>query len=117
MQINARTYTTDRVTPDAIAYVGPGHTLTFTDKVDLKRAYPKPSGDFKGVSKASSKITRTVVTNATTGATATAILEISSSFPIGMSATDQDAMLADAGSFVDSVDSKNLHKLLDINAG
>lgn len=116
MLINTRTYNADRIAPDAVTYVGPAHSLTSSDKAELKRVYPKPSGDFKGVSKASSKFTKTVVVNSTTGATANAILEVSSSFPVGMSSADQDALLADAAAWVNTTDSKNLHKLLDINA-
>lgn len=116
MLINTRTYTPDRITPDAVAYAGPAQTLTITDKVELKRSYPKPNATFSGVSKASSKFTKTVVVNTTSGATANAILEISSSFPVGMSAADQDALLADAAAWVGTADSKALHKLLDINA-
>lgn len=116
MLINTRTYNVDRVQPDSVAYSGPAQTFTLTDKFEMKRVYPKANGTFSGVAKPTAKLTKTVTINATTGATADAIVYISGSLPVGMVAADVDALLADFAAFCASADAKSLFKTLDINA-
>lgn len=116
MLINTRTYSVDRTTPDAVAYVGAGHTLTLNDKFEMKRTYPKPTGSFKGVGKPLAKMTKTVTINSVTGETAPLIVQISGSVPVGTPAADVDGVLADFAAWVSTADAKSLFKSLDINA-
>lgn len=116
MLINTRTYSPDRITPDAVAYVGANHTLTANDKFEMKRTYPRPTGSFKGVGKPVAKMTKTVVINSTTGETAPLIVQFSGSVPVGTPSADVDAALADFAAWVDTADAKALFKSLDINA-
>lgn len=116
MLLNTRTYNADRVQPDSVSYAGPDHTLTTSDKFEMKRAYPKPTGTFKGVAKPVAKMTKTLVINATTGETADAIIQLSGSLPVGVDPAAVDGLLADFAAFCASNDAKSLFKSLDINA-
>lgn len=118
MLFNTRTYSVDRVSPDAVSYAGPANTLTVKDVIDLKRIMPKPDtkSGFLGVAKPLAKITKTVVINATTGQTADMIFNLSASIPVGTAGADVDATLADLAAWVNTTDSKALFKALDINA-
>jgi hypothetical protein len=96
LTISTKTYNSDRVTPDAVTYVGPSNTLTTKDSIQLSRVYPKPVTGFLGVARPGAKIVRTVVTNATTGETRDAIVNLSGSIPVGIAPADLASMIADA---------------------
>lgn len=115
MLYNTRTYNADRIQPDSVVYTGSGNTFSTTDKVELKRAYPKPAGNFLGVAKPTAKQTKTVTVNSSTGETKDAILMLSGSLPVGMAAADIEGLLADMAAFCASNDAKALFKSLDIN--
>lgn len=116
MLINTRTYNVDRSQPDSVSYAGPAHTFSTSDKFEMKRVFPKVSGAFLGVAKPTAKMTKAVEINATTGAKADAIIQLSGSLPVGMTDAAVDALLADLASFCASNDAKALFKSLDINA-
>lgn len=115
--INTKTYSLDRSTPDANTYTGPGHTFSQSDKLELKRVYPKAGSDgFRGVARPTVKLTRSVVVNPTTGERRDAIVTLSASLPVGMTDVDVQALLADITSAGGHVDVKALFLSLDINA-
>lgn len=95
--VNTRAYESDRISPDSVGYVGPGHTMSNLDLLELKRVAPKPTANFAGVSRVTLKFSRDVEINATTGETARAIVEVSTSLPVGMTETDIDSIRDDMG--------------------
>lgn len=92
--LSTKSYNQDRITPDAVTYTGPAHTFTVKDSVEAKRVQPKPTKDFRGVSRPQYKIVRTCVLDDLTSKDA--ILTISGSLPVGMTNADVDSLLADA---------------------
>lgn len=91
--LNTKSYSQDRVNPDSIGYVGPANSITVKDQVEAKRVLPKPTKDFRGVSRPQYKITRTVTLDDLTKKDA--ILLISGSLPVGMAAVDITSLVAD----------------------
>lgn len=117
MLINTRTYTLDRYnSPDSVSYSGASHTLSVKDLFTMSRTFPKANGAFAGVAKPFSKLTKSVVVNATTGEKADLIITLGGSVPVGTLPGDVDAVLADMAAFAASNDAKTLFKSLDINA-
>lgn len=112
--ISTKTYSQDRISPDAITYAGPANTLSIVDIIEMKRVYPKPVKGFLGVAKPQIKLTRTVTLADTT--TKDAILTIGGSLPVGMSEADIVALLTDAGSVIatEVAGTTNVFKKLDI---
>lgn len=115
MLLNTRTYNIDQTKPDAITYAGPAHTFSRKDIFQMSRVMPKPTATFAGVARPAAKRVLSVVVNATTGARADSILNISGSMPVGMADADIDAILADGAAFLGSQDAKDLFKKLDVN--
>lgn len=115
--LNTRTYSIDYTEANAIRYVGPAHTFSTNDVMQLSRVAPKSgrNGDL-GVARPEFKLTKSVVVNAVTGERKDAILRLSGSLPVGMTAADIEALLADVAAFAASNDGKDLFKKLDINA-
>jgi hypothetical protein len=94
--VSTKTYSQDRIAPDAIAYTGPANTLAVQDVIEFKRTYPKPVGTFGGMARPSLRLVRTVVLNATAATTALASLTITGAIPVGISSSDLAALIADA---------------------
>lgn len=73
-------------------YVGANHSPAARDTITLYRTFPTKNGNFNGVQKSAIKLSEDVsvvgVDSATT-LTAPMIMEISFSFPVGVSAADQ----------------------------
>lgn len=92
--VSTKSYTQDRVAPDAIVYKGPAETFTVKDSIEAKRVHPRPTKDFRGVSRPQYKLTRTVELD--DASKRDAILTISGSLPVGMSNADVASMIADA---------------------
>lgn len=92
--LSTKSYAQDRISPDAIVYSGPAQTFTVKDSVEAKRVAPKPTKDFRGVSRPQYKITRTVDIDDATKKDA--ILIISGSLPVGMTAAALNGLIADA---------------------
>lgn len=74
-------------------YIGENHSMTEKDTLSLYRTFPKPNGNFKGVSKTSVKFSRDVAVLAVDGTTISAplIIEVSFSLPVGV--TDAEILL------------------------
>lgn len=107
---NTKTYSQDKVEANKVTLVGPSHTMGDKQSLSLARTAPKPSGTSLGVARSEGKMTRTGVTNATTGAKADAILATSSSVPVNFAAATLDDLIADYRAFVASADFVNLIK-------
>lgn len=106
LTVNAKTFTADSNSPNAVGYYGPAHTLTLSDYIVLSRTKAKPTSTFSGVSRTEAKLTRTC---ALTGALTTlhdAIVKITVSVPIGAASADIDALLNDMGSSLASASFK-----------
>lgn len=115
--LNTRTYKQDSVNPDSVTYTGPSHTFSSKDELQLSRIRPKAgrNGDL-GVARPEMKLTRSVVVNPVTGEKKDMILKCPASLPVGSSAADIEALLADAASFFGSDNAKALYKALDVYA-
>lgn len=115
--LNTRTYAQDAQTPDSVSYTGPAHTFSTNDVMQLARVRPKPgrNGDL-GVARPEMKLTKSNVVNSTTGERKDSIFRLSGSIPVGTSAADIEAGLADIAAFAASNDAKDLFKKLDIYA-
>lgn len=115
-KIGTKTYSTFTVDQNAVSYSGPLHDVSKKDILSLRRTLPTQSGaNDRGVLKSASKITRSVVINAETGQMRDAIVTVESSFPVGVSSTDMDAMLADAALVAAADYAKRLAKTGDIH--
>lgn len=115
LSVNAKTYNSDRVSPDSVVYNGPARTLSVVDDLAMRRTYPKPTSAFSGVSKASCKLTRTLTLTGALTTTGNAILEINVSVPVGAASADIDTLLNDMGAFLASASYKAHVKTPQIN--
>lgn len=115
LTISTKTYNQDRISPDAIAYTGPAHTLSVSDVLELKRVYPKPVKGFAGVARPAAKLTKTV-TLADGVTKAEAIMTVSASLPVGISDADVATMYTDLNSLLalEVAGTTKLMKTLDI---
>lgn len=112
--VNTRAYNSDRVAADSVGYVGPAHTFSVPDTLVLKRTAPKPTADFAGVSRVSAKFSRQVVL--ADASKATAIVEVTTSLPVGMAEADVDLIRDDMGDFLLLTAADDLFLKQDINA-
>lgn len=115
LSVNAKTYTADSVGPNLVAYAGPNHTSSVTDKVSVGRTAAKPTATFSGVVRADGKLTRTLTLTGALTPTGQAILEIKTSVPVGAASADIDTMLNDMGAFLASATYKDIVKKSAIN--
>jgi len=110
LTVNAKSYTGDGYSANAVAYVGPAHTITVKDDLRVTRVLPKPTSVFSGVARQSFKLTRT---HTLTGALTTlgdSISEMSFSVPVGTPTADIDTICADLGAFIASAAFKTMVK-------
>ena len=112
--INAKSYDLDsQRSIDSLRYIGPSHTLSVKDYVDAKRTSPKPTATYAGQGKASFKLTRTLSDG--TDPVGDGILEISCSFPVGSSSTEQSTMIDDLAAWLATTSADDLLMNHDIN--
>lgn len=99
LSVNTKSYDLDSYRGSDIArYNGPVHSLSASDYIDVKRTAPKPTSTFAGVGKGSVKLTRNVTDG--TDSLGNGILEISTSFPVGASATELQGMIDDLAAWL-----------------
>lgn len=110
LTINAKTFTADSFSANAIGYTGPAHTQSWKDYLRLGRVFAKLSALFSGVGRTSAKLTRTHTLTGALTTTGEAILEISTSIPVGTAPADIDALLNDMGAFLSGANYKTLVK-------
>lgn len=108
--INAKNYAANSFQTNQIGYAGPGRTMSVKDDVVLKQTMPKPTTVFSGVSRSSSKLTRTLTLTGALTPTGEAIAEINVSVPVGAASADVDALLNDMGSYLSSATAKSVVK-------
>lgn len=106
LTINAKTYTADNYGANAVAYIGPAHTLSILDDTRLARVAPKPTSLFSGVGRTAAKLSRTLTLTGALTPTGVAILEINVSVPVGSAGADIDTLLNDMGAFLASASFK-----------
>lgn len=112
--INTKSYDFDsQRSVDSLRFIGPANTLSVKDYVDVKRTSPKPTADFAGQGKASYKLTRTLTDG--TDPVGSGLIEVSVSFPVGSSSTEQDAMVDDTAVWLATASAKSLLEDHDIN--
>lgn len=112
--INTKNFAADRYGLDAVGYIGPAHTLSTLDDVQLSRVMPKPTSVFSGVGRTSAKLTRTLTLTGALTTSGNAIVQINVSVPVGAASADVDALLNDMGSFLSSASAKTHVKGLQI---
>lgn len=96
---NSKTYINDVPrSPDIMRYLGPGHSNSANDFMDLGRTAPKPTATYAGKSRVRAKLTRTATDG--TAPVGDAIGDLSFSLPVGMQESEMDAFTADLGAFV-----------------
>lgn len=115
LTVNAKTFTADKIGPDAVGYLGPAHTMSVLDDIQLSRVAPKPTITFSGVGRSQAKLSRTFTLTGALTPNATAICSISVSVPVGYAGADVDSLLNDMGSFLSSADFKTHVKNQKIN--
>lgn len=100
LTINAKTYTNDVPrNPDTMRYLGPGHTISANDFVELGRTSPKPTATYAGKGRTRMKIVRTVF-DAGGLSLGDMIVDQTISIPVGALEAAKDLILADIGIFV-----------------
>lgn len=93
-------YTADSFGSNSIGYAGLAKTLSSKDDLVLKRTAPKPTSTFSGVSRTTSKLTRTMVLTGALQPLWDCILEVSAVIPVGAAAADVEAMRDDLAAFI-----------------
>lgn len=69
-------------------YIGSNHSMSTKDTMALYRTFPKPSGNFKGVTKTAFKFSKDLLVDGVDGVsqlTAPIIVDVSFSIPVGAS--------------------------------
>lgn len=114
--ILTQTFTLDSSSPNLVRYVGPNHTFSALNTLELAREYPKlgRNGD-RGVARPTARFEETVVVNATTGETRPAIFRLTGSLPTGMTEAAILALLAKVAAFAGSAECQSLFTRLDVN--
>lgn len=114
LTVNALTYNVDsQRSPDIVRYSGPSNTLSTKDYIDLYRTSPKPTATFAGVGKAEAKLTRTLTDGA--DVVGTGILQVQTSFPVGASSTEMQAMVDDLAAWLATSAATDLFLNHDVN--
>jgi hypothetical protein len=113
LTVNAKTYNNDVPrSPDIQRYLGPGHTLSANDIIDLGRTAPKPTDTYAGKGRARFKCTR----NATDGTDSLGdiIVDIAISIPVGTQSSEQDTIIADVSTWLATTSATDLFEDHDI---
>lgn len=109
--INTKTYTADAATSaNSIPYLGPAHTLSVKDRLDLSRVPPKGNSVYSGNARGRAKLTRTLTLTGAKTTSADALIDTNMSIPVGASATDVDTLIADHAAGLAQTWAKNLAK-------
>jgi hypothetical protein len=113
--VNTKVYEADRISPDSVGYIETtNHTYSTPDTLTLKRVAPKATSTFAGVARQSAKFSRLVTL--ADSSTATAIVEVSTSLPVGMTEADIDSIRDDMGDFLLLTAADDLFLKSDVNA-
>lgn len=116
LTLNTKAYAFDTFrSVDWARYLGPAHTLSVKDYLDVKRTAPKPTTTYAGQGKANAKMTRSLTDGATSDIVGDGIFELNSSFPVGSDAAAQQAFLDDFAAWLGSAEATALFINQDIN--
>lgn len=99
LTVNAKAYALDtQQAPNIQRYLGPLHTQSRNDWIDLGRTAAKPTKDYAGKGRTRFKLTR----GATDGTLALGdiIVDLAISIPVGTQESEMDAILADLGAWI-----------------
>lgn len=116
LTVNAKTYTADRISPDAVVYNGPAHTMSVLDDIKLSRTAAKPTSSFSGVQRYYLDCTRTHTLTGALTATASGSFKSAFNLPVGIASADVDAYCNDLGAYIASAAFKTLVKAATINS-
>lgn len=106
VSVNAKVYTANNFSLNAVAYNGPAKTASVKDDLKLLQTAPKPTTVFSGVGRTSARLSRTLTLTGSLTPTGDAVLEINVSVPVGYTAADVDTLLNDMGAFLASASFK-----------
>jgi hypothetical protein len=113
LTIDSATYENDVPrSSDIMRYLGPSHTLSTNDFVDLSRTAPKPTTDYAGKGRARFKLTR----NATDGSESLGdiIADLQISIPVGTQASEATALIDDLAAWLATTAADDLFVSHDI---
>lgn len=112
--VNTKAYNLDAVVDsNTCAYTGPAHTMSVTDKLQLRRSKSVAVGTQPGRAKAFAKFVRSYTDG--DGNVHEAFAEASFSIPIGMAEADVDSLRSDLGVFLNASNGDDLVWKHDIN--
>jgi len=104
---NSKTYVNDvQLSKDIMRYLGPAHTLSRNDYVDLGRTAPKPTLTYAGKGRARFKLTRTATDG--TDTIGDIIADVAISIPVGCQESEMDAILADLAAYFATASAESL---------
>lgn len=100
MEFNTKTYSQYSVTADTATFAGPLHSVSLNDLLRLVRVAPVPQKNFAGVARRDGTFTRTHALSQ--GGSHPSKMGVTSSFAVGVSSADIDALIADFRGWVAS---------------
>jgi hypothetical protein len=110
---NSKTYVNDTPpAPNIMRYLGPGHTLSGNDYIDLTRTPAKPVNGYAGKARARFKLTRKATNG--TDSLGDIIADIQLSTPVGTQESEMDAILADLAALFATAAAESLFQDLRI---
>lgn len=97
---------------DAARYTGPNHDFAGKDLIDLRRSWPKPSGDYPGNAKTHTKFVRQMTDG--TNPVGDAIAKVEFQYPSTAAVAEVDSLTDDVAAWVSSAIYKAMQKDADI---
>lgn len=107
---NTKTFSANSYNGNKVTYIGPAKSVSVKDDLVLSFIAPKPTPVFSGVSRTTTKLTRTLTLTGALTPTGDAIVEVNVSMPFGAASADIDAILNDVGAEVSAADYKTMVK-------
>lgn len=115
LAINAKTYTANSFSPQAVDYNGPLKTASIKDNALLRFTSPKPTATYSGVTRVYCNLTRTLNLTGALTPTGDIAVKIEVMVPVGAASADIDTALNDMGAFLASATYKTHVKTPQIN--
>lgn len=110
LTVNAKVYTADGFSSDAVHFQGPAHTINALDTLIQKRYMPKPTPDSSGKSRYLVKLDRTATLTGAIEPRGKNSAEVMFTVAVGTSDADRDALATDLGTYIASAAFKALLK-------
>lgn len=115
LSINAKTYTANGMTANAVMYIGPTKTQTVKDDATLRYVLARPTSTFSGLGRVSAKLVRTLTLTGSLTPNGDMIGELTFATPVGAASADIDTFLNDLGAYLASASFKDLVKKQQVN--